>query len=124
LHPSYAAVFVALWIIYPLIKTINKDLPSSSSGNIPNSSDTVSMFSSPRSLVFILVLEILFIHLRFDPTIKGIKVVKNNVKLTSYQDDASYFMKDKISAETLLLAIEKFSKLSGLENMRHFVVYQ
>ena len=66
-------------------------------------------------LVFILVLEILFIHLRSDPNIKGIKIVKNEVKLTSYADDASYFMKDKISAETLLLAIEKFSKVSGLE---------
>ena len=86
-------------------------------------------------LVFILVLEILFIHLRSDPNIKGIKIVNNEVKLTSYADDASYFLKDKISAETLLLTIEQFSKVSGLEanrtkseclltHMTNFVVYQ
>ena len=43
------------------------------------------------------------------------KIVKNEVKLTSYADDASYFMKDKKSAENLLLVIEQFSKVSGLE---------
>ena len=66
-------------------------------------------------LVFILVLEILFIHLRNDPNIRGIKIVKNEVKLTSYADDATYFLRDKNSAETLLFKIEKFSKVSGLE---------
>ena len=66
-------------------------------------------------LVFILVLEILFITIRSDPNIHGIKVVKNEVKLTSYADDASYFMKDKKSAENLLLVISQFSKVSGLE---------
>ena len=66
-------------------------------------------------LVFILVLEILFIHLRNDPNIRGIKIVNNEVKLTSYADDATYFLRDKNSAETLLFKIEKFSKVSGLE---------
>ena len=65
--------------------------------------------------MFILVLEILFITIRSDPNIHGIKVVKNEVKLTSYADDASYFMKDKKSAENLLLVISQFSKVSGLE---------
>ena len=65
--------------------------------------------------MFILVLEILFICLRSDPNIRGIKIVKNEVKLTSYADDASYFLKDKSSAEKLLLVINQFSKVSGLE---------
>ena len=66
-------------------------------------------------LVFILVLEILFINIRNDPNIKGIKIVKNEVKLTSYADDASYFLKNINSVKNLLSTIRKFSKVSGLE---------
>ena len=64
-------------------------------------------------LVFILVLEILFIHIRNDPNIKGITIFKNKVKLTSYTDDASYFLKNIISVENLLSTIRKFSKVLG-----------
>ena len=66
-------------------------------------------------LIFILVLEILFISIREDENIKGIKILKNEIKLTSYADDATYFMKDKMSAEILLTKIIQFSKVSGLE---------
>ena len=66
-------------------------------------------------LVFILGLEILFVTLRSDENIKGIKIEKNELKLTAYADDASYFMKDKNSAENLMNKIELFSKTSGLE---------
>ena len=66
-------------------------------------------------LIFILGLEILFITLRSDGNIKGIKIENNELKLTAYADDASYFMRDKISAENLLKKIELFSKTSGLE---------
>ena len=66
-------------------------------------------------MVFILVLEILFINIRNDPNIKGLKIIKNEVKLTSYADDASYFLKDLNSVENLLSKISKFSKVSGLE---------
>ena len=66
-------------------------------------------------LVFILCLEILFITLRSDENIQGIKIEKNEIKLTSYADDATYFMKNKQSTELLLNTIEKFSKVSGLE---------
>ena len=66
-------------------------------------------------LVFILCLEILFITLRSDPNIQGIKVEKNEIKLTSYADDATYFLKNKQSTKALLKTIEQFSKISGLE---------
>ena len=66
-------------------------------------------------LVFILCLEILVITLRSNENIGGIKVENNEIKLTAYADDATYFMKNKQSTEILLSTIEKFSKVSGLE---------
>ena len=57
----------------------------------------------------------MFITLRSDENIKGFKIQNNELKLTAYADDASYFMRDKMSAENLLKTIELFSKTSGLE---------
>ena len=51
----------------------------------------------------------MFITLRSDPNIKGIKVEENEVKLTSYADDTTYFIKNKQSMELLLATIETFS---------------
>ena len=65
--------------------------------------------------IFILGLEILFITLRTDENIKGFRIENNEIKLTAYADDASYFLKDKNSAKNLLGRIEQFSKISGLE---------
>ena len=53
--------------------------------------------------------------MRSDENIEGFKIENNELKLTSYADDATYFMKNKNSAEILLQTIEKFSKISGLE---------
>ena len=66
-------------------------------------------------LIFILGLEILFITLRSDENIKGFKIENSELKLTAYADDASYFVRDKKSAEALLGKIGDFSKISGLE---------
>lgn len=41
--------------------------------------------------------------------------MKNEVKLTSFADDATYFLKDRDAAECLLRVIASFSKVSGLE---------
>ena len=61
-------------------------------------------------LIFILCLEILFITLRADENIKGVKIVDNEIKLTAYADDASYFLRDKFSAENLLQKLNFFLK--------------
>ena len=66
-------------------------------------------------LIFILGLELLFICIRRDPNIQGIKIFKNEIILTSYADDATYFIKNKQSAEKMLDLVGKFSKVSGLE---------
>ena len=90
----------------------------SNNGNI---SETFDIKRSTRQgdpispLIFILCLEILFITIRSDENIEGFRVENNELKLTSYADDASYFLKNRISAENLLQCIQKFSKISGLE---------
>ena len=66
-------------------------------------------------MVFILGLEILLINIRSDDNIRGIVIENNELKLTAYADDASYFMKDKVAAEFLLQKVEIFSKISGLQ---------
>ena len=89
--------------------------------NNGNLSETFDIERSTRQgdpispLVFILGLEILLTMVRSDDNIKGIKIEDNELKVTAYADDASYFMRDKVSAENLLKKIESFSKISGLE---------
>ena len=65
--------------------------------------------------IFILGLELLFAYIRADPNIEGIKIEHNEVKLTSFADDATYFLKDRVSGDLLLTVIENFTKISGLE---------
>ena len=66
-------------------------------------------------LVFILGLEVLLVAIRSDDNIQGIKIENNELKMTAYADDASYFLKNKQSAENLLNQIQRFSKISGLQ---------
>ena len=61
-------------------------------------------------------LELLFITIRSDPNIKGVKIDGNNeIKLTAYADDSTYFLRNKQSAEVLLRYIASFAQVSGLE---------
>ena len=84
-------------------------------------SDTFPIERSTRQgdpispLIFILILEILFIYIRADKNIGGIRIMKNEVKLTSFADDATYFMKDRKSVAHLISVIANFSKVSGLQ---------
>ena len=60
-------------------------------------------------------LEILFIAIRSDPNIRGVRVEGEEIKLTALADDASYFMRDESSSFNLLTTIESFSQVSGLQ---------
>ena len=65
-------------------------------------------------IIFVLGLEILFIAIRADKNIRGVVLNGQEVKLTAFADDATYFLKDEHSASNLLSTIESFSKISGL----------
>ena len=66
-------------------------------------------------LIFILALEILFIAVRSDTNIRGVKVEGQEIKLTAFADDTTYFIRDKTSSYNLLSTIDSFSKISGLQ---------
>ena len=102
------------------IKTLYNEGKSCISNN-GNVSETFDIERSTRQgdpispIVFILCLEILLINIRADENIKGIKIEKDEVKLSAYADDSTYFMNNMSSAELLLQKVELFSKVSGLE---------
>ena len=90
---------------------------------ITNNGNLSEIFSIERStrqgdpispIVFILGLELLLVSIRSDYNIKGIKIENNELKMTTYADNVSYFMKDDTSAMMFLEKIEAFSKVSGL----------
>ena len=57
---------------------------------------------SISAFLFILVIEILFIQIRNNRNIKGISIFGFEFKLSSFADDASYFLQDLNSAKELL----------------------
>ena len=66
-------------------------------------------------LIFILGIEMLFIAIRSDKNIRGIKLEGHEIKLSAFADDATYFTRDKSSSDKLLATIDSFSKVSGLQ---------
>ena len=65
--------------------------------------------------LFILVLEILFISIRSNENIEGIKIFDKSYKLTAYADDTTFFLQNKKSIEFLMESFKIFSKFSGLK---------
>ena len=65
---------------------------------------------------FVLALEILLCAIRQDPNIQGITISEDNeIKLSSFADDCTYFLKNENSAILLIDKINEFSLISGLE---------
>ena len=53
--------------------------------------------------------------LRQDPSIKGIKILGNELKLSQYADDTNLFCADLASVENSLEVVENFGNLAGLK---------
>ena len=65
--------------------------------------------------LFILSAEIMANKLRQEPSIKGIKIVGNELKLSQYADDTNLFCADLASVENSFEVVENFGNLAGLK---------
>ena len=57
--------------------------------------------------LFILVLEILFIQVRNDPSVQGFKIGDAEIKLSAFADDTTFFVRNKESINRLLNIMRK-----------------
>ena len=68
-----------------------------------------------NSVLFFLGEELLSRSIKNDPTIKGIQVNKNELKVSQYADDTTVFVRDLDSVTSLLRVLDDFKEHSGLE---------
>ena len=65
--------------------------------------------------LFILCVETLFIQIRENPDIKGIRIGTEEIKLSSYADDADFVTPDVKSLELIFQTCETFQSFSSLK---------
>ena len=65
--------------------------------------------------LFILALEIMFIEVRSNVNIAGVKIGGHSVKLSAYADDTYFFTLDMTSLWLFLNTCDKFEKYSSLK---------
>ena len=65
--------------------------------------------------LFIIALESLALRIRSDNRIQGLKIGQGTVKLSSFADDMTCFLKDKLSYIVLFKILKSFEELSGLK---------
>ncbi len=65
--------------------------------------------------LFIRVIEILAIKIRNDPSIKGIKIGNNEIKISLLADDMTLLLQDLTSVNNILNTLAYFHKCSGLK---------
>ena len=86
------------WLVYWIFSTIVR----------ARQGDPISAY------LFIIVLEILFIMIRSNPNIKGLKLCNFEYKLTAFADDTTFFCSDLNSAKLIIDNFGIFSKYSDL----------
>ena len=65
--------------------------------------------------LFILCVETLFIQIRENPDIKGIRIGMEEIKLSAYADDADFLTPDVKSLELIFQTCETFQSFSSLK---------
>ena len=66
-------------------------------------------------VLFVLGIKLLSRSIKNDPTIKGIQVNKQELKISQYADDTTVFVRDLDSVTSLLKVLNDFKEHSGLE---------
>ena len=88
-----------------------------------NNGLTTNWFKSSRGVrqgcplppyLFVLSVEILSNKIRQDPSIKGIKIFGNEIKVSQFADDTNLFCADLTSVENALRTVGDFGVLAGL----------
>ena len=64
--------------------------------------------------LFILLVEVLTNKIRQDPSIVGIKILVNEIKLSQFANDTNFFCTNLNSLENNLKTVTAFGKLAGL----------
>ena len=65
--------------------------------------------------LFVLSTEVLSNKIRQEPSIKGIKIFGNEIKLSQFADDTNLFCTDLLSVENALKTVGDFGRLAGLK---------
>ena len=65
--------------------------------------------------LFIMVLEILTIHIRENKNIRGIKVANEQIKISTFADDLTMFLQGVASYKCLIDTLDRFELCSGLK---------
>jgi hypothetical protein len=65
--------------------------------------------------LFLIIIEILAINIRINPSIKGIKIGNQSLKICLLADDITLLLHDLKSIETTLKTLKQFKKCSGLQ---------
>lgn len=84
--------------------------------------NTTKRFSVMRSVhqgcpispfLFLLVVELLSLHIRNSHIIKGLSIFGKEIRVTQLADDTALFLSDKHQIENAIILIDQFSASSG-----------
>ena len=78
--------------------------------------DSGSRKGDPISaFLFILVLEILFIQVKSNHKIEGVRIFGHEIKISAFADDVTYFLANLNSLEELLRLLAMFKQFSSFK---------
>lgn len=64
--------------------------------------------------LFLLVVQLLLLHIQHNPITNGTSIFGKDVELTQFADDTALYLRDKYQVEYIVSLIDQFSSASGL----------
>ncbi len=101
-----------------------KTMYTNTESTMTNNGNTGKFFTLQRGVrqgcpmsvyLFIIAIEILAIKIRNGPSIKGIKIGNNEIKISFLSDDMTLLLQDLASVNNILNTLANFHKCSGLK---------